>query len=395
MAEGKISKEEDALRRDMYIDMVCEESGLDRDFVAKEMDYAKEHGIKYKVYALKGYWNVPHDKLVEFHEDGISRRKMARIIAKKRGKDHHAVEKEMIYARYKLGLRFKYFRVYKWDTLTEEQKAGMLLRPVSEHMSNKYMKPDGDVNILDDKQRFYETFPEFIKRKWMAYEPDMTLEEFQAGLADFTKEDVLYKPHISSGGRGIRKFSLKDGAEAVYRALQADGSEPALIEEFLDQHPDMSSLCADCINTIRAVTLCWEGEYHLFYTLCRMGAGNGTPVDSFTQGGLLVSVDAETGRFDTVGVNNRKKPEPIHPGSGIELLGFQVPYWDEVLEFVRKAAFRANEAAGLGYTGWDVAITPDGPAMIEGNNWPDCDIYQMCHWLHDQKGMGYLFEPYL
>ena len=56
--------------------MVCEETGLDRDCVAAEMNYAEQNGIDYKTYARKGYWLIPHDELVKEHEGGKRRRRI-------------------------------------------------------------------------------------------------------------------------------------------------------------------------------------------------------------------------------------------------------------------------------------------------------------------------------
>ncbi len=407
--DKKLSKAEDTARRDEFIDLACKESGMDRDYIASEMDFAKEHGIKYKVYAVKGYWNIPHDLLLEAHSNGSRRRSLSRKIAEERGRDRHEIEKEMIDAKYNLGLRIGYFKTYDWDLLSQEQKDQMLLRPWSQYMSEKYRLENADTNVLNEKDRFYQTFSGFIGRKWMRYRPEMTKEEFLQTISDFTADNVIFKPIVSSGGRGIRKFSLAEGPEAIYDQLQemeietdteaGEDESPiekdALIEEFLLQHPDMSRLCSESINTIRAVTLYWNGEYHLLYTLCRMGAGDGTPVDSFTQGGLLISVDKETGRFNTVAVDHWRQPQTRHPASGTELVGFQVPCWEEILAFLKKAAVFAYETAGLGYVGWDVAVTPEGPVMIEGNNWPDCGLIQLCHWIDSRKGVKYLFDPYL
>ena len=106
---AKITQEEDLALRDTFIDMVCEESGRERAWVEAEMDYAKEHGIKYKVYAVKGYWNIPHELLLDAHQNGERRRKIAKKIAKERNRNVHDVEKEMIDAKYNLGLRIGYF----------------------------------------------------------------------------------------------------------------------------------------------------------------------------------------------------------------------------------------------------------------------------------------------
>ena len=68
------------------------------------------------------------------------------------------------------------------------------------------------------------------------------------------------------------------------------------------------------------------------------------------------------------GVNTR------HPPSCAYLPGFQIPFWPVLTACVRRAMDRVP---GMGYVGWDIAVTPDGPELIEGNwHWPGGNIIQ-------------------
>ena len=55
------------------------------------------------------------------------------------------------------------------------------------------------------------------------------------------------------------------------------------------------------------------------------------------------------------------------------MLGREIPYWEKVLELCQQAAAIIPEIA---FIGWDVAITPSGPILIEGNHDPDLDIME-------------------
>ena len=47
--------------------------------------------------------------------------------------------------------------------------------------------------------------------------------------------------------------------------------------------------------------------------------------------------------------------------------GFRIPYWNEVRELVKNVHAKLPDIRSIG---WDVAITPNGPVLIEGNdNW--------------------------
>ena len=54
--------------------------------------------------------------------------------------------------------------------------------------------------------------------------------------------------------------------------------------------------------------------------------------------------------------------------------GFALPFWEELKALVCQGMERVPS---LGYVGWDIALTSDGPALIEGNvHWPGGNIIQ-------------------
>ncbi|MDD2490483.1 MAG: sugar-transfer associated ATP-grasp domain-containing protein, partial [Bacilli bacterium] len=81
-----------------------------------------------------------------------------------------------------------------------------------------------------------------------------------------------------------------------------------------------------------------------------------------------------------------------HPLTNVNIVGFKVPKWQEVINLAKKAA---QEIPELGIMGWDVAITKEGPLLIEANQYPGHDIYQLPP--HTKNGIGMLptFEKIL
>lgn len=62
------------------------------------------------------------------------------------------------------------------------------------------------------------------------------------------------------------------------------------------------------------------------------------------------------------------------PDSGEPLQGFMVPCWQELLEVALDGSTAFRE---LGTIGWDIALTEDGPCLIEGNARYGSDIHQV------------------
>jgi hypothetical protein len=54
-----------------------------------------------------------------------------------------------------------------------------------------------------------------------------------------------------------------------------------------------------------------------------------------------------------------------YPETGITLKGFQIPFFNESMKL---ACNLQSYLYGIHSVGWDIAITPNGPMFIEGND---------------------------
>ncbi len=65
-----------------------------------------------------------------------------------------------------------------------------------------------------------------------------------------------------------------------------------------------------------------------------------------------------------------------HPDSGLAIAGFKLPQWREVSALVIRAQ---QSVPNLRSAGWDVAVTPDGPVLLEANLTYSTDILQVAY----------------
>ena len=112
-----------------------------------------------------------------------------------------------------------------------------------------------------------------------------------------------------------------------------------------------------------------------------------TIADNFHQGGKGVLVDIETGKLKGNGID-KKLDESENSITGIKFDGFQIPYWEEIKDMVLEAAL-VNDKVNI--VGWDIAISKDGPLIIEGNRGPGFDLVQILL----KKGTKYMLDDIL
>lgn len=125
----------------------------------------------------------------------------------------------------------------------------------------------------------------------------------------------------------------------------------------------MAALYPQAVNTMRIATVLVNGKMRILGAALRCGSGGGS-IDNYSAGGLAAKIDPETGIVISDATNSKHERLYKHPDTGVFFHGFQIPHWDKVLEMLEDVTHRIP---GVGYTGWDVVIREDGPALIEGN----------------------------
>lgn len=238
--------------------------------------------------------------------------------------------------------------------------------------------------IFDHKTKFNPRFRDYLGRDFLVVD-EMTLEQFTEFVKD--KERIFAKPDVGESGKGIERLKKADfeSVEEMYRYIKAQGF--GVIGEMIIQHEAMSRLYPSAVNTLRIVTLLtgspehWEPQ--LIYAVVKIGAG-GKYVDNLENGGMFCPIDYETGEITGVGHTSALTTLTHHPETGIELMGYRIPYVKEAIELCKKAAL---EEPGMRFVGWDCAITPTGPAIIEGNDYPGYDFWQQPEHTPDRIGL--------
>ena len=164
-----------------------------------------------------------------------------------------------------------------------------------------------------------------------------------------------------SVGTGIQKMKAC-GYETLKQILK-DYEEGAVMEGLIQQNEAMAAVNPSSANTVRVTTFIADGKVHILHPFALFGR-KGHVVNNGSQGGIICKLDAERGVVVAC-CDKHGRPFEVHPDSGISLIGFQVPHWDE-------AKSLAVELAGVlpqcRYVGWDLAYTDGGWVMVEGNS---------------------------
>ena len=136
-----------------------------------------------------------------------------------------------------------------------------------------------------------------------------------------------------------------------------------VIEELLVNAPEIRAIYPKALNTCRIPAIKNGDEVRIFHPVLRIGRG-GAEIDSATAaGGIMAVVDVETGELLAACDESLNRYEK-HPDTGAQIVGFKIPRWDEAIALVKEIA---TVLEGQHYAGWDLALTPDGWKMIEGN----------------------------
>lgn len=306
-------------------------------------------------------------------------------IHKKTGRGRLSIFLDMKDCALKHGAGYVDYEQFELYDLTDEQRSTYLTRGRNNQMVIKY-NDKSRFDDFDDKIKFNRLFSKFLLRDWVPVTGDNKDE-----VIEFLSKHSIFmaKPTHGYCGYGIEKLNTAnfESLDAVYEYLLKYAPELEL-EEIIVQHPAVDAIYPGSINTIRLVTIRGKsGKVYPFSAVFRIG--NGKFVDNFNSGGMVAPVDVEKGIVLEKALDKDKNLFESHPFTGTPIKGFQFPDWDKVIEMVSEAAQIIPE---VGYVGWDVCFTPNGPCLVEGNQFPGNGLYQLPVHTPDKVGLMPRFQ---
>ncbi len=212
---------------------------------------------------------------------------------------------------------------------------------------------------IGNKLQFDLFFKDYVHREFLAASA-ASEAEIRAFVGKHSA--VLAKPLNKTQGIGILRVTAEELDDELIRKFIR---EDYLLEEFIAQHHKMAEINDTSVNTVRIATAVdRSGHAHPIGACVRCGA-RGSFVDNTHAGGVAFPIDIGTGIVIGSG-KNRKTTEIFlfHPDSRVQMVGFQIPNWDILIERLTAAAETLPQ---MRYLGWDIAVTEDGVEFVEAN----------------------------
>ena len=196
---------------------------------------------------------------------------------------------------------------------------------------------------------------------------------------------LILKPLEGMGAKGIYLISLNNETFQVnYKSYSNQdfrnfiiSLDDYLLEEFIIQGSFTERLYPKSTNTIRLITLIDPSTSIPFVAIAtlRIGTSISAPVDFFRKGGLISYINIENGKLsESMAKSNNHSLIffDYHPETKEQIKGVLIPGWNDIVFKILQTAKAV--APLIKIVGWDLLLTDEGFAVIEGNTGPDIKI---------------------
>lgn len=209
--------------------------------------------------------------------------------------------------------------------------------------------------------------------------------EMQRIVSDLREHDsFVIKPANGRGGGGIKVIvGRHDSAwldtsgelvtldairkqllDIVFGVYSFDTHDTAIVEERLVQHETVDWIYAAGLADVRVVICRHEPVMAMLRVPTAVSDGRA----NLHQGAIGIGIDLDTGL--TTHAAHFGKRISHHPDSNRKLSGIELPEWQRLIEVCREV----SDLLPLKYLGIDLAITQNGPVVLEANVRPGIEI---------------------
>ena len=300
-----------------------------------------------------------------------------------------------IYHYWAYGASADEYYYYNFADKTHEEKMEYMTFQVR-MMYGKHLNELDKAHILMNKYETYQYFTDDYLRDMIPCRSD---DDYEAFLAFTSKHPTfVVKPTDMGGGRGVHLATVLDldesGKRNLFKSLLSEGAanrgkylrgkEPTVVlEEVIEQDERIAVFNPESINGVRVNTLRINDEIIIYEPWLKIGRG-GNFLTSAVFGTMDAGIDEKTGIVNTHGYTETGEIWKNHPDNNLEIKGFQIPQWAELVELAKKCAQRMPFFT---YIAWDFALSKKGWCIMEGNYCGDF-MWQ----LYRERGMKKEFD---
>ncbi|MBQ5973037.1 MAG: carboxylate--amine ligase [Oscillospiraceae bacterium] len=312
--------------------------------------------------------------------------RMVDRVHRRSGKNRFVLFWDMLWCGVRYGAGWNDYLIFGWYDMNAAQRDTYVTRVRNKKLITR-LNDQTKTDVIDNKGLFRKKFAAYLGRE-VADVRDLSREDFARFVEG--RDAIIAKPYIGESGKGIEKLKRADFADLDAFYDYVTSGRFGLIEEIIVQHPALAHVYPHALNTYRIVTVVGDdGEVYCAYATAKFGAG-GNFVDNMENGGICCPIDRETGRLCGCAHTSALKNYDRHPDTGVELMGYPVPKVDEAVEICRRAAREA--APDIRFVGWDAFVTEQGVGIIEGNDYPGYDFWQLPEHTPDKIGLMPFFR---
>ena len=198
------------------------------------------------------------------------------------------------------------------------------------------------------------------------------------------------------GGAGGSKWikngdSYRDGTGrkvSAAKLAEVFRKQDCIVQPFIENHPAIQGVSNGALASLRIVTgMNAEGNAEFVTSLIALPHGG----RENSVAGILCGITPEAGR-----IRRAVLPDGTfmthHPDTAAPIIDIDLPFWQDSIELVCRAhatAFRC-----FAFLGWDIALTKEGPVLLETNSGWGALFHQMLDGPLGRTAFSRLLEQY-
>lgn len=177
-------------------------------------------------------------------------------------------------------------------------------------------------------------------------------------------------------------------ADALADYISAISETGYLFQDCLVPAPFAAEAFGETVPSVRLLILFSATEPVIESAVIKIPSGEHVADNYWRRNNMLGALTRETGTIKRVisGFGPTLCEHQCHPVTGAQLIDLSIPGWRDICS---TAVAAASIFPGVRTQSWDVALTPEGPVLLEFNFGGDLNLHQLAH------GRGALTDSFI